>query len=136
MAKFFPMFSGSDGNSTYIGSADGGVLVDVGVSYKRIKNSLAGAGISLAGIKAVLITHHHNDHIKGLRVFLKNNPVPVVASRETVYALEYQGIIDDKYPRIYMKPILQNWAKLRFAQPPQVTTAKAQVVLQFLLPMG
>lgn len=102
MAKFFPMFSGSDGNSTYIGSADGGVLVDVGVSYKRIKNSLAGAGISLAGIKAVLITHHHNDHIKGLRVFLKNNPVPVVASRETVYALEYQGIIDDKYPRIYI----------------------------------
>ena len=102
MAKFFPMFSGSEGNATYIGGANGGVLVDVGVSCKRIKASLQGAQISLSDIKAVLITHHHTDHIKGLKIFLKNNPVPLVASRETIYALEYQGIIDDKYPRIYI----------------------------------
>ena len=102
MAKFFPMFSGSEGNSTYIGFADGGVLVDVGVSYKRIKTSLQNEDINLSDIKAVLITHHHNDHIKGLKVFLKNNPVPVVASRETVYALEFLGIIGDDYPRIYI----------------------------------
>lgn len=102
MAKFFPMFSGSEGNSTYIGSACGGVLVDVGVSYKRIKTSLQNADIDLLDIKAVLITHHHNDHIKGLKIFLKNNPVPVVASRETVYALEYLGIIGNDYPRIYI----------------------------------
>lgn len=102
MAKFFPMFSGSEGNATYIGGANGGVLVDAGVSYKRIKTALESAEIPLSDIKAVLITHHHGDHIKGLKVFLKNNPVPLVASRETVYALEYQKIIDDKYPRIYI----------------------------------
>lgn len=102
MAKFFPMFSGSEGNATYIGGANGGLLVDVGVSYKRIKQSLQSGGIELSGIKAVLITHHHSDHVKGLKVFLKNNPVPVVASRETVYALEFQGIINSEYPRIYI----------------------------------
>ena len=102
MAKFFPMFSGSEGNATYIGFAEGGVLVDAGVSYKRIKAALQNADISLSDIKSVLITHHHNDHIKGLKVFLKNNPVPVVASRETVYALEYLGIINNEYPRIYI----------------------------------
>ena len=102
MAKFFPMFSGSEGNATYVGSAAGGLLVDAGVSYKRIREALISAEIPLTHIKAVLITHHHNDHIKGLKVFLKNNPVPVVASRDTVYALEFQGIIDSAYPRIYI----------------------------------
>jgi phosphoribosyl 1,2-cyclic phosphodiesterase len=105
MAKFFPMFSGSEGNATYIGGVDGGVLVDVGVSYKRIKASLISAEIPLTDIKAVLITHHHNDHIKGLKVFLKNNPVPVVASRETIYALEYMGIISDDYSRVYIDEV-------------------------------
>lgn len=102
MAKLFPMFSGSEGNATYIGGVDGGVLVDVGVSCKRITKALNNANISLSEIKAVLITHHHTDHIKGLKVFLKNNPVPVVASRETVYALEFLNVIDKDYPRIYI----------------------------------
>ena len=105
MAKFFPMFSGSEGNAAYIGGADTGVLVDVGVSYKRIKASLLAADIPLSYIKAVLITHHHNDHIKGLKIFLKNHPVPLVASRETVYALEFQKVIEKDHPRIYIDDV-------------------------------
>lgn len=102
MAKFYPMFSSSEGNSTYIGSADGGVLVDVGASYRRIKNALESKGILLDDIKAVLITHEHADHVKGLKVFLKNHPVPIVASRDTVYALEFHGIISCETERIYI----------------------------------
>lgn len=102
MAKFFPMFSGSEGNATYIGGAFGGVLVDVGVSFKRLKNSLLGAGIALEDIKAILITHEHNDHVKGLKVLLKNHPVPVIASRDTIYALEFAGIIGYDTSRIYI----------------------------------
>ena len=102
MAKFFPMFSGSKGNSTYIGGASGGVLVDVGVSFKRIKTALCSADISLEDIKAVLITHEHNDHIKGLKTFLKNCPVTVVASRDTIYALEFTGAIERDTPRAYI----------------------------------
>ncbi len=102
MAKFFPMFSGSDGNSTYVGDSDGGIVVDIGVSFKRFKTALENANISLGSVKAVLITHEHNDHIKGLKVFLKNNPVPVIASRETIYALEFAGAITFETPRIYL----------------------------------
>lgn len=102
MAKFFPMFSGSDGNATYIGASDGGILVDAGVSFKRLKNSLTCAGIDINSIKAVLITHEHNDHIKGLKVLLKNVPVPVIASRDTIYALEFAGAIAYDTPRIYI----------------------------------
>ena len=78
------------------------MLVDAGVSYKRIKASLQAANIALSNIKAVLITHHHNDHIKGLKVFLKNHPVALVASRETIYALEFQEIITREHPRVYI----------------------------------
>lgn len=102
MAKFYPMFSSSDGNSTYIGASGEGVLVDVGVSYKRIKTALLNAKISLDDIKAVLITHEHTDHIKGLKVFLKNHPVPVIASRDTIYALEFCGAITYETKRIYI----------------------------------
>ena len=102
MAKFFPLFSGSEGNSTYIGDANGGVLVDAGVSFKRIKTALEGDKISIDSIKAVLITHEHNDHVKGLKVLLKNINVPVIASRQTIYALEFHKIIDYLTDRVYI----------------------------------
>ena len=102
MAKFFPMFSGSDGNSTYIGDAEGGVVVDIGVSFKRFKTALCSAGIALESVKAVLITHEHNAHVKGLKVFLKNHSVPVIASKETIYALEFAGHMNYDTPRIYL----------------------------------
>lgn len=105
MAKFYPMFSGSDGNSTYIGDHQGGVLVDVGVSFKRLCVALATAEIPLDHIKAVLITHEHNDHIKGLKMLIKKHPVPVIASRDTVYALEFSGAIDYSHPRIYIDEV-------------------------------
>ena len=105
MAKFFPMFSGSKGNSTYIGDHSGGILVDVGVSFKRLKEKLESRSIPLSHIKAVLITHEHSDHIKGLKLFLKNCPVPVIASRPTIYALEYAGAISYDTERIYIDEV-------------------------------
>lgn len=102
MAKFYPMFSSSKGNCTYIGNASGGVLVDAGVSFKRICEALATRDIALSSIKAVLVTHEHNDHVKGLKILLKKTGAPVIASRDTVYALEFHGIIDDSVQRIYI----------------------------------
>ncbi len=102
MAKIYPMFSSSKGNSTYIGNASGGVLVDAGVSYKKIFEALCREEIPLSNIKAVLVTHEHNDHIKGLKVLLKKTGALLLASRETVYALEFAGIIDDNTNRVYI----------------------------------
>lgn len=102
MAKFFPMFSSSSGNCSYIGNATGGVLVDAGVSFKRIKDTLEGKDIPLSVLKAVLITHEHGDHVKGLKTLLKKTGIPIIASHETVYALEFHKIIDDSVRRIYI----------------------------------
>lgn len=102
MAKFFPMCSSSSGNCTYIGNASGGLLVDAGVSFKKICEMLSQNEIELSKIKAVLITHEHGDHVKGLKTLLKKTKVPLIASRDTVYALEFHKVIDDTTPRVYI----------------------------------
>ncbi|MDR0196715.1 MAG: MBL fold metallo-hydrolase [Oscillospiraceae bacterium] len=75
--------SSSAANSSYIGSADSGVLVDVGCSYKSLLNRLSLCRTDISAVKVVLITHEHTDHIKGLKQFTKHSDVPVYASRKT-----------------------------------------------------
>ena len=87
MSKFCPLFSGSTGNSTYIGTQNGGIIVDAGASLKGITAALERAGGSLEEIKALVITHQHNDHIKGIRPFLNKTKVDLIASAETLEAL-------------------------------------------------
>ena len=71
--------SGSAGNCSLIRRGGTGVLVDAGISARRITASLAEAGVSPCELSAILITHEHSDHIKGLSVLLKSAPVPVYA---------------------------------------------------------
>lgn len=63
--------SGSKGNSTFIGYGDDKVLIDVGISERRIKQELNEIGEKLEDIRAILITHEHSDHIKSLEGLAK-----------------------------------------------------------------
>ncbi len=96
MSKFCTFFSGSSGNCSYVGYSGEGILIDAGVSAKKIAEALNNAKIDINKIKAILITHEHIDHVKGLRVFLSKRNVPVIASSKTVLALkkmnEYKNI--------------------------------------------
>lgn len=87
MAIICPLFSGSGGNATYIGYGDSGILIDAGVSAKRLKSALTDAEIDITSIKAIFITHEHIDHIKGLRVFCKGTHIPVFCSEQTKSAI-------------------------------------------------
>ncbi len=87
MLRYCSLFSGSSGNCTYVGTAEGGLLIDVGVSAKRIVTALEQREIDPASIKGVLITHEHSDHVAGLRVLGKRFGWPVVASEGTLDAL-------------------------------------------------
>ncbi len=87
MARYCALFSGSKGNCTYVGNRNSGVLVDVGVSAKRIKEALLSRDIAPDSIQGVLITHEHIDHVAGLRVLLKQFHWPVFASEGTLSAL-------------------------------------------------
>ena len=88
MAKFCPLFSGSTGNCTYIGSSDGGILIDVGVSAKKVVTSLTDLDIPLETIKAIFVTHEHSDHASGIRVLASKLKIPVYASEGTLEGLE------------------------------------------------
>ncbi len=65
--------SGSSGNSCYIGSREGGLIVDVGIRAEDIERGLAANGVSMSHVKGVLLTHDHADHVKYVYALLRNN---------------------------------------------------------------
>ena len=80
MVRFFSLASGSSGNSIYVGTDQVGVLVDAGISAKKLEGFLLSKFIRPEELSGILITHEHTDHIGGLPVFLKRYPVPVFAT--------------------------------------------------------
>lgn len=74
--------SGSKGNCTYISSLNANILIDVGISYKKIKNFLEEDEINMSDIDAIVITHTHNDHINGLASVIKKENYPVYIKEE------------------------------------------------------
>ena len=69
--RFVSIASGSSGNCTYIGTDHTHLLVDAGISCKRIDTGVQELGIKPDELAGVLITHEHSDHISGIRVFSK-----------------------------------------------------------------
>ena len=65
--------SGSSDNSCYIGSAEGGLIVDVGIRAEELERGLAANGVSMDNVKGVLLTHDHSDHVKYVYALLRNH---------------------------------------------------------------
>ena len=64
--KIFPLGSSSKGNSTYLESEKGAILIDAGFGVRKTEKLLADVGFSLNKISAIFITHEHYDHVAGL----------------------------------------------------------------------
>ena len=88
MFQFCSLYSGSTGNSSIVQSNKTKILVDVGESAKKIAEALASINVDPFSINAILITHEHSDHVKGLAVFSKKYNVPVYANVETWNAMQ------------------------------------------------
>lgn len=87
MFKCGSLYSGSSGNSFFIQSDNTNILVDVGVSAKKITESLIELEHSIEKIDAILITHEHIDHTKGLSILSSKYNIPVYANQKTWDAL-------------------------------------------------
>lgn len=85
--------SGSSGNCMLLSDGDTHILIDAGISMRRIESSLRQADLTVRDIGGVLITHEHSDHISGLKMLLKHYEVPVFAPRTV--AARLRGLLPE-----------------------------------------
>ena len=71
------LYSGSEGNATYIETSQARILIDAGRCARTLIASLKSIGVDIDSIDAILITHEHMDHIAALEVLAKKHPSPV-----------------------------------------------------------
>lgn len=89
--EFFTLASSSSGNAALVRHGDTALLLDAGISARRIVQSLALLGMTPDELDAVLITHAHSDHVNGVATLTKKYDVPVYASRGTARFLSCAG---------------------------------------------
>lgn len=106
MTTIHTLASGSAGNALLVSCDDTHILVDAGISCRRITTSFSQLGLTAAELDAVLITHTHGDHIAGLRVLMKKADFPVFASHHTRAALYFQELPRDIFSIAMMEPFL------------------------------
>lgn len=90
--RFAVLGSGSSGNSAVVECGDTRLLIDAGLSAKQLNLRLEALEIDPASLHGILLTHEHGDHIKGLKVFLKQNPIPVFATPATRKIVRETGV--------------------------------------------
>lgn len=83
MIKFCPLFSGSSGNSFYLQYKDTTVLIDAGLSKKKISYAIAQIEEDASSVDAILITHEHIDHTAGIGVMERGFNIPIYANLST-----------------------------------------------------
>lgn len=81
--------SGSTGNCALLASGGKRFLIDAGISARQIAVRLAETGTAIADLDGIFVTHEHIDHIAGLSVLLRKNPMPVFCNSLTAEALRY-----------------------------------------------
>lgn len=90
MFNFCNLYSGSSGNSLFVESENTKLLVDAGVSSKKIETALTNLEIDPSSINGILITHEHSDHVQGLGTFAKKFNLPVYVNQKTLDAMPNQ----------------------------------------------
>ncbi|MDE6781356.1 MAG: MBL fold metallo-hydrolase [Ruminococcus sp.] len=106
MARIYPLFSSSKGNSYFVGTEKGGILIDCGVSFKRLSAALETNRLPLSAVQAVFITHEHSDHVSGLKVLTQKTGIPVYGTKKTLRKLCDEDKISPKSLVIDMKGII------------------------------
>lgn len=91
MIELCSIASGSSGNCIYTGTDHVHLLVDAGISKKRIENGLQEIGLKAEELDGILITHEHSDHVNGLGVMARKYAIPIYATEGTL-----QAILSDK----------------------------------------
>ena len=95
---FFSIASGSSGNCICVGDDDTHVMIDAGISGKRIEAGMNKYDYTTADMAGLLVTHEHSDHVAGLGVVARKYHVPIYGTAGTIRAIRSMkslGAIDD-----------------------------------------
>ena len=90
MFNFCSLYSGSSGNSLLVETENTKLLIDAGVSSKKIEDALTNLNIDPHYIDGILVTHEHIDHVQGLGTLSKKFNLPVFVNEETLDAMPKQ----------------------------------------------
>jgi phosphoribosyl 1,2-cyclic phosphodiesterase len=95
--------SGSSGNCIYIGTDHTHILIDAGISGKKVEEGLNSVGLSARDIDAVCITHEHNDHIRGLGVLSRRYGLPIFTMKETWQQIQKTSSVGAISPELFVE---------------------------------
>ena len=90
MTELHTLASGSSGNAALLSRNGTHILLDAGISCRRITTALGQLGLTPQHLSGIFITHCHADHISGLNTIVKHWDVPIYASSETCRQMEYR----------------------------------------------
>ena len=85
--KIKVLASGSKGNCSLIETASTRFLIDIGITYQRLKRELEKMNLNLIDIDAILLTHAHNEHTSGLKVLLKHTTFKIYTNKDIIKEL-------------------------------------------------
>ena len=85
---FCSLYSGSSGNSIFVGSEKAKILIDAGLPGKKIDEALKSIGQKAEELDGIFITHEHSDHIKGVGIISRKYDIPIYAPANTWQAME------------------------------------------------
>ena len=102
MLNFCSLYSGSSGNSLFVETPNTKILVDAGVSCKKIETALNDININPSSLDGILVTHEHIDHVQALGTLSKKYDLPVFVNQETLDAMPKQrDKISDKNIKLF-----------------------------------
>lgn len=87
MFNFCSLYSGSTGNCLLVQTNESKILIDAGVSQKKIMTALASFNVNIEDIDAILVTHEHSDHVLNVGSISKRYNIPVYCNIETLNAM-------------------------------------------------
>lgn len=90
MFNFSSLYSGSSGNCLFVETNNTKILIDAGVSQRKILDALASFNVDISEIDAILVTHEHSDHTKNLGALSQKYNIPIFINEKTLNALTFQ----------------------------------------------
>ncbi|MGI6665140.1 MAG: MBL fold metallo-hydrolase [Christensenellaceae bacterium] len=88
--RFSPLYSSSSGNATFVATEKTSILIDAGTTGSALEAAFSSLGEKTAALSAILVTHEHTDHIKGVGVLSRRYDIPVYANAKTWEAMQHK----------------------------------------------